>query len=57
MFAPTKVFRRWHRRVNVAQRRFATVSAIAASGVPALVQARGHVIDKVADDKADGAPA
>ena len=49
MFAPTKVFRRWHRRVNVAQRRFATVSAIAASGVPALVQARGHVIDKVAE--------
>jgi len=49
MFAPTKVFRRWHRRVNVAQKRYATVSAIAASGVPALVQARGHVVDKVAE--------
>ena len=47
MFAPTKVYRRWHRRVNVAQRRYAVVSAIAASGVPALLQARGHVIDKV----------
>lgn len=47
MFAPTKVFRRWHRRVNVAQKRYAMVSAIAASGVPALVQARGHVIDDI----------
>lgn len=47
MFAPTKVYRRWHRRVNVAQRRYAVVSAIAASGVPALVQARGHVIDQL----------
>jgi len=49
MFAPTKVFRRWHRRVNVAQRRYAIVSAIAASGVPALVQARGHVIDQLSE--------
>uniref|UniRef100_A0A158R4P0 Ribos_L4_asso_C domain-containing protein n=1 Tax=Syphacia muris TaxID=451379 RepID=A0A158R4P0_9BILA len=49
MFAPTKVYRRWHRRVNVAQKRFAIVSAIAASGVPALVQARGHVIDQIAE--------
>ncbi|MCP9264314.1 60S ribosomal protein L4 [Dirofilaria immitis] len=47
MFAPTKVFRRWHRRVNVAQKRYAMVSAIAASGVPALVQARGHIIDEI----------
>ncbi|KAL3108635.1 hypothetical protein niasHT_015557 [Heterodera trifolii] len=47
MFAPTKVYRRWHRRVNVAQRRYAIVSAIAASAVPALVQARGHVIDQL----------
>jgi len=47
MFAPTKVYRRWHRRVNVAQKRYATVSAIAASGVPALVMARGHVIDQL----------
>jgi len=49
MFAPTKTYRRWHRRVNIAQRRFAVVSAIAASGVPSLVQARGHVIDKLAE--------
>ncbi|KAH7699913.1 Protein RPL-4, partial [Aphelenchoides avenae] len=49
MFAPTKVYRRWHRRVNVAQRRYAIVSAIAASGVPALVQARGHIIDQLSE--------
>ncbi|MFH4974858.1 hypothetical protein AB6A40_001567 [Gnathostoma spinigerum] len=47
MFAPTRVWRRWHRRVNRAQKRYAMVSAIAASGVPGLVQARGHVIDKI----------
>jgi len=47
MFAPTKTYRRWHRRVNVAQRRYALSSAIAASGIPALVQARGHIIDQL----------
>lgn len=41
MFAPTKPWRRWHRRVNVNQKRYAIVSAIAASGVPALVQSKG----------------
>jgi large subunit ribosomal protein L4e len=49
MFAPTKTWRRWHRRVNVNQRRYAIVSALAASAVPALVQARGHRIEKVAE--------
>jgi len=49
MFAPTKTYRRWHRRVNVAQRRHAIASAIAASGVPALIQARGHIIDQIAE--------
>jgi large subunit ribosomal protein L4e len=42
MFAPTKIWRRWHRHVNVNQRRYALVSALAASAVPALIQARGH---------------
>lgn len=49
MFAPTKIWRRWHRRVNVNQRRFAVVSALAASAVPSLVMARGHKIDSVAE--------
>lgn len=47
MFAPTKIWRRWHRKVNVGQRRFAIASAIAATAVPALVMARGHKIEKV----------
>ena len=42
MFAPTKVYRRWHRRVNVQQKRYAMCSAIAATGVPALVMAKGN---------------
>eukprot|EP00262_Sarcandra_glabra_P001658 TRINITY_DN1177_c0_g1_i2.p1 TRINITY_DN1177_c0_g1~~TRINITY_DN1177_c0_g1_i2.p1 ORF type:complete len:426 (+),score=17.59 TRINITY_DN1177_c0_g1_i2:57-1280(+) len=47
MFAPTKIWRRWHRRVNVNQKRFAVVSALAASAVPSLVLARGHRIENV----------
>lgn len=49
MFAPTKPWRRWHRRISINQKRYAVVSAIAASGVPALVQARGHVIDGLSE--------
>ncbi|XP_026472916.1 60S ribosomal protein L4 [Ctenocephalides felis] len=47
MFAPTKPWRRWHRKINVNQKRYALVSAIAASGVPALVMSKGHVVDQV----------
>lgn len=47
MFNPTKVWRKWHRRVNVHQRRYAMCSAIAATGVPALVMARGHRIERI----------
>jgi large subunit ribosomal protein L4e len=60
MFAPTKTYRRWHRKVNVAQKRYAICSAIAATGVPSLVMARGHVIDQinevplVVSDKVEG---
>lgn len=49
MFNPTRVWRRWHRRVNVGQRRFATVSALAASAIPALVMARGHAVEDVVE--------
>lgn len=44
MFAPTKVWRRWHRRTNVNQKRYAVCSAIAATAVPALVMSKGHMI-------------
>merc|ERR1719265_583025 len=47
MFAPTKIWRKWHRKINVNQRRYATAAALAASAVPALVMARGHKIDNV----------
>lgn len=35
------------RRVNINQRRYALASAIAASGVPALVLSKGHVVDQI----------
>lgn len=44
MFAPTRTWRRWHRKVNINQRRYAVASALAASAIPALVLARGHQI-------------
>ena len=44
MFSPTKTWRKWHRKINLTQRRYAVASAIAASAVPALVMARGHKI-------------
>ncbi|KAH9859813.1 hypothetical protein IAQ61_011595 [Plenodomus lingam] len=47
MFAPTKVWRKWHQKINQNQKRFATASAIAASGSPALLLARGHHISTV----------
>jgi len=47
MFAPTRTWRRWHRKVNVNQKRFAVASALAASAIAPLVQARGHRIDGV----------
>merc|ERR1711976_166775 len=49
MFAPTKIWRRWHRHVNLRQRRYAICAALAASAVPSLVMARGHPIDQVAE--------
>ena len=45
MFAPTKTWRKWHVKVNQGQRRFAVVSALAASALPSLVLARGHRIE------------
>jgi len=47
MFAPTKTWRRWHRKISVNQKRYALVSALAASALPSLVLARGHRIESV----------
>lgn len=47
MFAPLKVWRKWHAKCNVTQRRHAVASALAASACTPLVMARGHKVDSV----------
>lgn len=47
MFAPTKTWRRWHRHINVNQRRYALCSALAASAIPALIMSKGHRIEQI----------
>lgn len=60
MFAPLKIWRKWHRKTNVNQRRHAVASALAASACAPLVMARGHHVENVPEiplvvnvDKAD----
>jgi len=47
--APTKIWRKWHRRVNLQQKRYALVSAVCATGVTSLVIARGHRVEGIAE--------
>jgi large subunit ribosomal protein L4e len=47
MFAPTKTYRRWHRKVNKNQKRYAMVSALAATASVPLVLAKGHRIEQI----------
>jgi large subunit ribosomal protein L4e len=47
MYNPSKTWRKWHKKINIAQKRYAVASALAASAVPALVMARGHVVNEV----------
>ncbi|EWZ97865.1 50S ribosomal protein L4e [Fusarium oxysporum f. sp. lycopersici MN25] len=47
MFAPTKIWRKWHVKVNQGQKRYAVVSALAASAAVPLLQARGHQVNSV----------
>jgi len=49
MFAPTKTWRRWHHRINTNQKRYAMCSAIAATGVPALVMSKGHKVEEISE--------
>lgn len=49
MFAPTKTYRRWHRKVNIQQKRYAMASCIAATGCPALIMAKGHRIEQTSE--------
>merc|ERR1712072_1116728 len=60
MFNPTKTWRKWHRKINTNQKRYAVCSALAASALPSLVMARGHKVDNVpecplvVDDSVEG---
>ncbi|KAF7546572.1 hypothetical protein G7046_g9262 [Stylonectria norvegica] len=47
MFAPTKIWRKWHIKINQGQKRYATCSALAASAAPPLLLARGHQVMSV----------
>jgi large subunit ribosomal protein L4e len=47
MFAPTRIWRKWHRKINTNQKRYAVASALAASALPSLVMARGHHVSQV----------
>ena len=47
MFAPLQIWRKWHARANITQRRHAVASALAASACTPLVMARGHRVDAV----------
>jgi large subunit ribosomal protein L4e len=47
MFAPIRIWRRWHRRSNLKQKRYAVSTALAASAILPLVQARGHKVDNI----------
>mmetsp|Transcript_89956 Transcript_89956/g.249848 ORF Transcript_89956/g.249848 Transcript_89956/m.249848 type:complete len:410 (+) Transcript_89956:106-1335(+) len=49
MFNPTRIWRRWHRRVNVKEKRHAVATSLAASCLPPLVMARGHRIGNVSE--------
>ena len=47
IFAPTKIWRKWHHKINKNQRRQAIISAIASTGILSLIIARGHNISRV----------
>merc|ERR1711935_418937 len=47
MFAPLKIWRKWHAKCNTTQRRHAIATALAATACTPLVMARGHHIGSV----------
>merc|ERR1719453_2992156 len=47
MFNPTRTWRKWHRKINTNQKRYAVASVLAASALPSLVMARGHKVAEV----------
>jgi len=49
MYNPTRTWRKWHRKINTNQKRYAVASALAATALPSLVLARGHKVNDVAE--------
>jgi len=49
MFAPKKLWRRWAHVIKKNEKKYAITGAIAATGVTALVMARGHRIDRISE--------
>lgn len=49
MFAPLKVWRKWHIKTNQKTKRHAIAAAIAASGVGPLLMARGHRVETISE--------
>jgi large subunit ribosomal protein L4e len=49
MYNPTRTYRKWHRKINTNQKRYAVASALAATALPSLVMARGHRVAEVAE--------
>jgi len=49
MYNPKRVWRRWTRKTNLNKRRYAVASSVAASALTALVQGRGHRVNKLAE--------
>ena len=47
MFAPLRIWRKWHRKSNLKQKKFAIATSVAASAILPLVQARGHRVNEV----------
>ena len=47
MFNPTTTWRKWHLKIPLKQKRYAVVSALAATALPSIVLARGHRISNV----------
>lgn len=47
MYQPLRIWRKFHQKVNLKQKRHACASAVAASGVAPLVMARGHEVNDV----------
>ncbi|XP_952146.1 60S ribosomal subunit protein L4/L1, putative [Theileria annulata] len=47
MFAPTRTWRHWHRKINLKEKRLALAVSVAATASVPLVMSRGHRVESV----------